>query len=92
LSDEEQARYRATYVDERGELKGFAQHYRSEGEQFGIKKGILIGEEKGREEERKRKAAQLSRRFGARGCWVGAIHELPLRADRILDAVFHDPL
>jgi len=28
---------------------GFAQHYRAEGEQVGLKKGILIGEEKGRE-------------------------------------------
>ncbi len=26
---------------------GFAQRYRSEGEKLGIKKGILIGEEKG---------------------------------------------
>jgi hypothetical protein len=37
LSDEEQAQYWATYVNERGELMGFAQHYRSEGEQLGIK-------------------------------------------------------
>ncbi len=85
------ARYRAAYVNERGELMGFAQHYRSEGEQAGIKKGILIGEEKGREEGRKKEAAQLprrllTRRFGPLRIPVGAIHELPLRPDRILDA------
>ena len=78
---------------------GFAQHYRSEGEQAGIKKGILIGEEKGIPQgESQLLRRLLTRRFGRTRYGVGAIHELPLlQADRILDAdslnaVFNDHL
>jgi len=99
LTDEEQEHYRRTYVNERGELMGFAQHYRSEGEQAGIKKGILIGEEKGIPQgESQLLRRLLTRRFGRTRYGVGAIHELPLlQADRILDAdslnaVFNDHL
>jgi hypothetical protein len=97
LSDEEQARYRATYVNERGELMGFAQHYRSEGEQLGIKKGISIGEEKGIEKGIPQGESQilrrlLTRRFGPLPDWAEAklsessTDQLEHWADRILDA------
>jgi hypothetical protein len=101
LSDEEQARYRATYVNERGEIMGFAQYYRAEGEQLGIKKGIVIGQEQGIEKgiekgipqgEAQILRRQLTRRFGPLPEWVetklteSSTEQLEHWADRILEA------
>jgi Domain of unknown function (DUF4351) len=76
---------------------GFAQHYRSEGEQLGIKKGILIGEEKGIEKGVPQGESQimprlLTRRFGPLPDWAetkltqASTDQLEHWADRILDA------
>jgi hypothetical protein len=88
---------RTTYVNERGELIGFAQHYRSEGEQLGIKKGIMIGQAQGLEKGIPQGEAQslrrlLTRRFGPLPDWAEAklshtsIDQLEHWADRILDS------
>jgi hypothetical protein len=86
---------RPTNSSEEPELEtyeqGEAMPYVTSVERIGIKKGILIGEEKGIEKgipqgEAQILRRQLTRRFGPFHIPVGAIHELPLRPDRILDA------
>ena len=71
--------------------QGEAMPYVTSVERIGIKKGILIGQEEGRQvgipqSESQILRRQLTHRFGPLRIPVGAIHEVPLRADRILDA------
>ena len=93
LSDEEQAHYRATYLNERGELMGLGQALRSEGEQRGIEKGLQKGIPQGEAQILRR---QLTRRFGPLPAWAEArltqatTDTLELWADRILDAASLD--
>jgi Domain of unknown function (DUF4351) len=85
LTDDELARYRATYVNERGELMGFAQLFRSEGHQQGHQDGVPQG-------EAIILRRQLTRRFGPLPDWAetklseASTDTLELWADRILDA------
>lgn len=92
LNDDEQARYRATYLNERGELESLAQALRLEGRQEGIPQG-----------EAQILCRPLARRFGVLPECVEAklsqasTDTLELWADRILDAesleaVFQDEL
>ena len=85
LTDDEQAHYRATYLNKRGELMGLGQALRAEGRQ------------EGRQEEAARLLRrQLTRRFGPLPAWVEAklaqatTDTLELWADRILDAASLD--
>ncbi|HWP00104.1 MAG TPA: DUF4351 domain-containing protein [Methylococcus sp.] len=65
LSDDELARYRATYLNERGELMRLAQTLRQEGRQEGWQEGRQEGWQEGRQEEAARLLKrQLTRRFG----------------------------
>lgn len=93
MTEDEQARYRATYLNERCENMGLAQALRSEGRQ----QGRLEGRQEDAVRLLKRR---LTRRFGPLPDWAesqlskASTDQLELWADRILgadslDAAFH---
>ena len=85
LSEDEQTRYRATYLNERGDLMGLAQALRSEGRQEGREEGIPLG-------EALILRHLLTRRFGPLPDWAEAKlseagqQQLETWALRVLDA------
>jgi len=93
LSDEELARYTATYLTERGELMGFAQRLHqegwNEGQREGQREGHRVGQQLGEALILRR---QLTRRFGPLPDWAeqrlqdATPVELESWAERVLDA------
>ncbi|SJM89281.1 DUF4351 domain-containing protein [Crenothrix polyspora] len=65
LSEQEMIEYQTYYLNDEGEIMGFAQHFRQEGRQEGHQEGLQEGLQKGRKEECISWAASLLRRkFG----------------------------
>ena len=93
LSEQEIIEYRTHYLNEAGEIMGFAQIFRQEGRQEGLEEGLEKGLEKGRQEECVSLVTRLLRRkFGIHPELDSILEQLgtiPVeKLEDLIDAIF----